>query len=55
MVTLDFGGMFFDGSPRTLEIGVRAYGDTNTYAVLAPRQPILSVPYAVHRSTPPTR
>lgn len=47
IVTLDFGGNVFDGSPRTLEIGVRAYGDTNTYSVLAPRQPILSVPYAV--------
>src|SRR6185369_4898190 len=39
MVTLDFGGNVFDGSPRTLEIGVRAFGDTNTYSVLAPRQP----------------
>src|SRR5450432_211352 len=47
MVALDFGGNVFDGSPRTLEIGVRVFGDTNTYSVLAPRQPILSVPYAV--------
>jgi hypothetical protein len=47
MVTLDFGGAVFSGGALTLEIGVRAFGDTNTYAVLSPRQPILSVPYAI--------
>jgi hypothetical protein len=46
-VALDFGASAFSGSALTLEIGVRSFGDTNTYTVLAPRQPILSVPYAV--------
>jgi len=46
-VTLDFGPGVFDGSTRTLEIGVRGYGDTNAYSVLAPRQTLVSVPYAI--------
>jgi hypothetical protein len=46
-VTLDFGTGVFDGSTRTLEIGVRSYGDTNAYVVLSPRQPLTSVPYAI--------
>jgi len=33
-VTLDFGAGVFDGSTRSLEIGVRSYGDTNAYTVL---------------------
>lgn len=47
IVALDFGGNVFDGTARTLEIAVRAFGDTNAYSVLSPRQPILSVPYAI--------
>jgi hypothetical protein len=46
-VTLDFGPGVFDGSSRSLEIGVRSYGDTNVYTVLAPRQTLASVPYAI--------
>ena len=46
-VALDFGGNVFNGSALTLEIGVRTNGDTNVYTVLSPRQPVLSVPYAV--------
>ena len=46
-VTLDFGSGVFDGTTRTLEIGVRNFGNTNAYAVLAPRQPLTSVPYAI--------
>jgi hypothetical protein len=46
-VTLDFGASVFDGSTRSLEIGVRGYGDTNAYAVLSPRQTLTSVPYAI--------
>src|ERR1019366_1314257 len=44
-VTLDFGAGVFNGGPRSLEIGVRSYGNTNAYAVLAPRQTLTSVPY----------
>ena len=46
-VTLNFGASVFDGSPRWLEIGVRTNGNTNAYAVLSPRQPLTSVPYAI--------
>ncbi len=45
-VTLDFGANF-DGSTRSLEIGVRGYGSTNAYTVLSPRQTLTSVPYAI--------
>ncbi len=46
-VTLDFGAGIFDGSTRTLEIGVRTNGDTNAYSVLSPRQALTSVPYSI--------
>jgi hypothetical protein len=46
-VTLDFGPGVFDGSLRTLEIGVRTNGDTRAYTVLSPRQQITSTPYAI--------
>ncbi|MGA2281254.1 MAG: hypothetical protein ABSG80_13220 [Verrucomicrobiota bacterium] len=46
-VTLDFGAGVFDGSTRSLEIGVRSYGNTNAYTVLSPRQTLTSVPYAI--------
>jgi hypothetical protein len=46
-VALDFGGGVFNGNALTLEIGVRTNGSTGAYAILSPRQPILSVPYAV--------
>jgi hypothetical protein len=46
-VTLDFGTGVFDGSTRSLEIGVRSFGDTNAYTVLSPRQTLTSVPYAI--------
>ena len=46
-VTLDFGPGIFDGSLRTLEIGVRTNGDTGAYVVLSPRQSLTSVPYAI--------
>jgi hypothetical protein len=44
---LDFGSGVFDGSARWLQLGVRANGDTNEYAVLSPRQLITATPYAV--------
>lgn len=44
---LDFGTAVFDGSPRYLEIGVRKAGSTGPYSILAPRQAITPVPYAV--------
>jgi hypothetical protein len=46
-VTLDFGANVFDGSARYLEIGVRPADSSNSYTVLAPRQPITSTPYAI--------
>ncbi|MFZ0827289.1 MAG: hypothetical protein WAO02_07685 [Verrucomicrobiia bacterium] len=46
-VTLDFGPGIFDGSTRSLEIGVRTNGDLNAYTVLSPRQTLASVPYAI--------
>ncbi len=46
-VQLDFGNGAFDGSPRWLQIGVRAYGAPNPYQVLAPRQLLTSTPYAI--------
>lgn len=44
---LDFGTSVFDGSPRYLEIGVRKAGSTGPFSILAPRQAITPVPYAV--------
>src|ERR1700690_2378319 len=53
-VTLDFGAGVFDGSMRSLEIGVRSFIasnniniNTNAYTVLSPRQTLTSVPYAI--------
>ncbi len=50
-VALDFNTNVFDGSLRSLEIGVRTNGDTNAYIVLAPRQTLTSVPYAIQALT----
>ena len=54
IVTLDFGAGIFDGSMRSLEIGVRSFIasnniniNTNAYTVLSPRQTLTSVPYAI--------
>jgi len=47
-VTLDFGVAVFDGSPRYLEISVRPAGTTALLSILAPRQAITPVPYAIH-------
>jgi hypothetical protein len=51
-VTLDFGASVFDGSARSLGIGVRSFNastnvNTNAYVVLSPRQTLTSVPYAI--------
>lgn len=46
-VTLDFGANVFSGPPRHLEIGVRTAGSPNPHAILSPRQPVTSSPYAV--------
>ena len=45
-VTLDFGAGIFTGSNYWLDLGVRAAGGTN-FTALAPRQPVLPVPYAI--------
>lgn len=49
-VTLDFGTNVFMGASRWLDIAVRAVGVTN-FTVLAPRQPVLPVPYAMFATT----
>ena len=46
-VTVDFGAGAFTGANRWLEIGVRTNGSVSAYAVLTPRQPVTSAPYAV--------
>lgn len=46
-VTLDFGGGAFDGSDRWLQIETRPGTETGSYTVLAPRQKITPVPYAI--------
>ncbi len=50
-VALDFGPGIFDGSPRSLEIGVRTNGGAGAYTVLSPRQTLTSVPYAIQSLT----
>jgi hypothetical protein len=45
-IALDFGPGVFDGSARWLDIGVRTNGG-GVFATLAPRQPVLPIPYAI--------
>jgi hypothetical protein len=47
-VTLDFGAAAFTGAERHLEIGVKPAGSSAAFTILAPRQQITSVPYAIH-------
>jgi len=47
-VTLNFGAGVFDGSLRSLEIGVRTNTSASAYAVLAPLQPLTATPHAIH-------
>ena len=49
-VTLDFGPDIFAGNNYWLDLGVRAAGVTN-FTALAPRQPLLPVPYAMFATT----
>jgi hypothetical protein len=46
-VALDFGASVFNGDARWLEVGVRASGSAATFTMLAPRQALTSVPYAL--------
>src|ERR1043166_5291807 len=46
-VLLDFGASAFPGADRFLELGVRTNGSAPAYTTLAPRQPVLPVPYAI--------
>lgn len=46
-VSLDSAAMFFDGSPRWLEIGVRTNGSAVEFTVLQPRQAMITVPQSV--------
>jgi len=52
-VQLDFGSVF-DGSSRTLEIGVRPGMSVGPFTTLAPRQPVSSTPEAIHSATAQT-
>jgi hypothetical protein len=45
-VVLDFGEGAFDGTARWLDIGVRQYGNTDAYVLLAPRQQVTAAPFA---------
>jgi hypothetical protein len=45
--TLNYGSGIFNGTNYWLEIGVRTNGN-GTFTTLAPRQPILPVPYALN-------
>jgi hypothetical protein len=45
--TLDFGGAVFNGSALWLELGVETNGGSNSFAILAPRQPVTATPYAI--------
>ncbi len=46
-VTLDFGSGVFTGANRALDIAVRTNGAAS-FSELAPRQPVLPMPYAVY-------
>ncbi len=52
-VTLDFGQLPFDGEEAWLEISVRPAGGSDPLTVLSPRQPIRTIPYALHASSVP--
>jgi formylglycine-generating enzyme required for sulfatase activity len=47
-VLLDFGTNVFSGASCWLEIGVRPSGPPVEFVVLAPRQPLTPVPYAIY-------
>ena len=44
---IDFGPGYFDGTPYWLEIGARTNGSSLPFSVLAPRQALSAVPYAL--------
>lgn len=48
---LDFGELIFNGTNYWLEIGVAPGNTGGPYETLQPRQPLASVPYAVHALT----
>lgn len=47
-VTLDFTASPFTGNERWLEIAVRCPAGVGAFSTLAPRQPVLAVPYALY-------
>src|SRR5271155_433141 len=47
-VSLDFGSNIFTGTNYWLEIGVRTNGSITDYSILAPRQALSAVPYALY-------
>lgn len=49
---INFGLSPFSGSTRWLEIGVRPGASTGGYQLLAPRQLLTPVPYALHSAAP---
>jgi hypothetical protein len=52
-VNLDFGAGIFTGQDLWIEIEVRCSGCPDNYTLLAPRQPICSVPYAQYSVATP--
>ena len=47
LTTVDFGAAAFPGAARFLEIAMRTNGSPAAYTILAPTQPLTSVPYAL--------
>jgi hypothetical protein len=45
--TIDFGPGYFDGTPYWLEIGARTNNSNLSFSILAPRQALSAVPYAL--------
>ena len=45
-IVVDFGASAFDGSARTLEIGVRSVMDAGPFTILTPNTPVTSTPVA---------
>jgi hypothetical protein len=52
-IKLNFGASAFTGSARWLEIGVRAGGSPDPFAILSPRQELTPTPDAIFSNTAP--
>src|SRR5688572_22129580 len=48
---IDFGSSVFNGEARWLQIAVRAPAGSGAFVMLAPRQPLTAVPYALRAAS----